>query len=107
MSNEIVDQYAYVRFLAPHAEERPPLGCQRSINPGHQALASCLFVTGCPIDLTGQKESAQSRCFEKWRQFPRINEIVLDCIAGSNDLSLLKSRNQSEQFLLELNRKRS
>src|SRR5207245_2508666 len=64
--------------------------------------APCLFVARRAIDLAGQEQPSKPDCLQERRQFSRVDEIVLNRVARTDDLGPFESWHQVYQFLLEL-----
>src|ERR1019366_10008713 len=54
LRNEIVDEDPGITFGPVHGEGRLALEPESRVDAGHDALAGCLFISTCPVDLAGQ-----------------------------------------------------
>ena len=62
------------------------------VDSGDEALAGCLFVAGCAVDLTCEIEVAQVFGLEGVMQLSRRKEVVFDGIAWSEHPGMFESR---------------
>lgn len=54
----------------------------RGVEPGQQPLCGGLFVTGGAVDLPGKKQPAHRFGFQRGLEPARVEEVVLDGVAG-------------------------
>src|SRR5262249_5373952 len=80
---------------------------QCCVDSRYKPLTGGLFITGRPIDLTGMKESGNSRRLEIWSQLARIDKVVLDRVTRPNNPRFFESGDHSYELLLHLGRQGS
>ena len=85
----------------------PPVGAQRCIDAGDNALRTGLFVARGAIDLTGQEQTAHLFRLERVVQLHRVDEIVLDRVAGSRHDDVFETLNRAQKLELHLGREAS
>src|SRR5688572_22948016 len=84
--DQVVDQHADVT-LVPLRYERLERACAADgIDAGDEALRRGFFVARGAVDLPGEEQAAQRLCFERTCEIARIEEIVLDGVAGPRDV---------------------
>ena len=79
--------YASLRF--GHQASRPARG-ERGIDARQQALRRRLFVAGGAVDLAGEIQAADELALQAALEAARIEEVVLDGIAGPRDVRVLE-----------------
>src|SRR4029453_3154338 len=85
----------------------PPLARQsRGVETSKKPLCCSLFITGGPVDLSGQEQTAQAFRLERRRELTWIDVIVFDRIARTNKPRILQTRNRRHQCMLHVFRKR-
>src|ERR1051325_3083605 len=65
-----------------------------------QTLASCLFITGCAIDLPGKEQVFNEFCFKRIVELRWRKVVIFNGIAGSEDSDIFKTRNNTKRFVL-------
>ena len=68
--DQIVDEDANVGFVAPKLERRPPCARLRRVDAGDETLRGRFLITGCPVDLAGEKQAADALGLER-----RVNSV--------------------------------
>jgi len=87
--DKVLDQNADVRLFSPEPQRFTLLRVERCINPGEQTLTTRFLIARRAIDLARMKEAWHSTRLEIRSQLTRIDEVVFDCVARSNDPRLL------------------
>ncbi len=85
--------------------EDQPIASARSesgVEPGEQALSRRLLVARGAVDLAGQEETGQSFELEGGPELARVDVIVLDRVAGTDDFGPLEAGDRGEERPLEL-----
>ena len=110
--HQIVDHHADIGIGAVEHEipdgpcPAAGAGTERRVDPGDQALGARLFISGGPVDLTGQEQARHPMGFQGRRQLPRIDEIVFDGIARTRHLRLFQARDGFQHRQLHVLRQR-
>ena len=102
--NQVVDQHTEVGLVAARRPRLLALHLQRSVGTGQQALSGGLLITGCAIDLSGKEQPFYRFGFQRGVQAGRIKVIVLDGVAGTQDVAVLKSLHRAYQRQLDVER---
>src|SRR6266850_4291188 len=100
--NQVVDQDAKVGLVASGPPRRLVLRAQRRIQAGEQALRRGFFVTRRAIDLAGEIESLQRLRFERGVEIPRVEIVVLDCVAGPYEVRFLQAPDRMHKIQLHV-----
>ena len=102
--DQVVDQDADVGFVPSDFEGRPAERTARGVDPRDKALRRGLFVPRCPVDLPGQEEAADPLGFEPPGELGRLDEVVLDGIAGPEHHRLFEARQGVHEIELHIPR---
>ena len=77
---------------------------QRGVDAGQDPLRRGLLVAGRAIDLAGEKQARDRLGLERALQVARVEEVVLDRIAGARQMRLLEAANAAHELLLHVER---
>ncbi len=99
---EIVHHHAHVGLIPARMPGILVLGTQGGVQTGHQALGCRLFVTGSPVDLAGEEQVGDAFALHVRLEIPRIEEIVLDGIAGASDVGILEAPDRTDDLHLHV-----
>ena len=102
--DQIVDQDAQVSFIPPGAPWLTSPRGERGVQAGKQTLSGSLLVAGRAIDLAGKVKSANRLRLERGLQISRVEVVVLDRVAGSQDVRLFESLDRMDQVELNVER---
>ncbi len=72
------------------------------VQSGHQPLSRGLLITGRPVDLTREEQPGNAAGLQAVVEFRRLDEVVLDGIAGPQQGGVLETRQRMHE--LGLNR---
>ena len=72
-------------------------GDMRRVRPGDQALRRRLLVAGRPVDLPRQEQPGDPLRLEAPRELGRLDEVVLDGIAGTEHHGVFEARQARER----------
>src|SRR5262249_52739789 len=82
LGDQIIDQDANVGLVASEAHARQSLRAPPSIHSRDESLSGGFLVTGCSVDLAGEKQPRDALRFERSAQRSRLDEVVFDGISG-------------------------
>ena len=57
LGDQIVNEHTHISFAPVRDKGRLIANSQDRVNTGDQSLSRGFFISGCPIDLSGQEES--------------------------------------------------
>ena len=106
LGHEIVNQDPDIGLISTQPEGFSTAKAGNRVHAGHQALRCGLLVTGRPIDLTCQKEPRHPTSLERVTELERVDIIILDRIARSDNLRVFEARNRAHHRDLYLEGKR-
>src|ERR1044071_97134 len=104
LSNQIINKNPYVRLVTTQRKPFTPLDIKCGVNSGQKSLASGLFITSCPVNLTRKEEPLNSRSLQIGSKFPGVYEVIFDSIPGPYNLRLVKPGNLMHKLLLKVER---
>src|SRR5712691_10981366 len=92
LRNQIVDEYADVRFIPPQLQTSATTipGGVGGVCARHKTLSGGLFIARGPVDLPGEEEPADALGLEPSRELRRLNEVVLDRVTGTQQRRVLE-----------------
>ncbi|MNF34622.1 hypothetical protein D3C84_154680 [compost metagenome] len=102
--DQVVDQHADIRLVAARAPAVLALGAQRGVAAGQQTLRTGLFVTGGAVDLPGEEQAGDHLGFQAVFQVARIEVVVLDGVAGADDMGVFHATDGAHQLQLHVER---
>ena len=106
VGDQVVDQYAQIRFVAARAPASLLAGETRGIEAGQQALRGGFFIAGGAVDLAGEEQAADGLGLQRVLQPARIEEVVFDRIARAGDVRVLEATHAADQRQLHIERQR-
>src|SRR5689334_19040665 len=92
LRNQIVDEDANVRLVAPQLEAAAGASPMRRVDARDEPLRGCLFVSRSAVDLPGQKEPGRALRFETPIELGRLDEVVLDGVSRPKKRRRLEAR---------------
>ncbi len=102
--DEVVDQHAEVTLAALRHPGLAALHLERGVDAGDQALGGGFFVAGGAVDLAGEVQPADELGLERGAQVPRIEEVVLDGVAGAGEMRILEAADRAHELPLHVER---
>src|SRR2546425_6015639 len=72
------------------------------IYASNNSLCRCFLIARRPVDLTGQKQTRDSLGLELPRQLGRLDEVVLDRVARTEQHGVFESRQRMHEIGLHL-----
>jgi hypothetical protein len=104
---QVVDQDADVA-VRPVGDEvgLPAGGGQRRVDAGHDPLRRGLLVAGGPVHLPGQEQAPDRAQLQRRVEFPRVDVVVLDRVAGPEHHRALQPGDRGDHLRLHLARQR-
>ena len=102
--DEVVDHHADVGIAAGREPRFALLHLQARVDAGEQALRGGFFVAGGAVDLPCEIQSRDVLRLERGVQVARIEEVVLDRIAGPRDVRALEALDAAHERLLHVER---
>ena len=106
MGRQIVDHHAEVRLGAVERRERLAAGLARGVDPRNDPLRPRLLIAGRAVDLAGQEQAAEAARFQRRIEPARVDVVVFDRVAGTEDARMLEARNRGDERGLRLRRQR-
>src|SRR5690606_23276267 len=103
--DQVVDQDAEIGFVASRRPGVAPLRLQRGIDAGQQSLRRRFLVARRSVDLAREEETPDRPGLERSLQRPRIEIVVLDRIAGTQQMRILETGDRADQLELDVERK--
>ncbi|MNF42940.1 hypothetical protein D3C84_240100 [compost metagenome] len=100
--DQVVHQHADVGLVAARAPGFLALGAQRGVGAGEQALGTGFFITGGAIDLAGEEQPADDLGLEAVLQVARVEVVVFDRVAGTNDMGVLHATDGADDLQLHI-----
>ncbi len=104
--DEIVDEHAEIRLVAPRRPAFLAARVTRRVDAGEQPLRRGFLVSRRAVDLPGEEEAADRLGFERRLERARIEIIVFDGIAGTQDVRMLAARDRMHERELDVERQR-
>ena len=77
---------------------------QRCVDAGKQALGRRLFIAGGAVDLAGKKQPADGAGFKAAFERARVKVVVLDGIAGPQNMGVFHAGHGAHQVVLDVKR---
>src|SRR3546814_1774799 len=100
LGDQVVDQHADVGLVAARRPRLFLLHEARGVDTRDQPLRRGFLVAGGAVDLAGEEQAGDGAGFQRVLQSPRVEEVVLDRVAGAGDVRVLEAR--SEEHTSEL-----
>src|SRR5205823_4219021 len=96
--HQVIDEHSDVGLAAlrypglalPHGE--------RGIDAGDEALRGGFLVAGGAVDLAGEVQSGKRASLERALELARIEEVVLDGIAGAGEVRILEAADGAHEL---------
>jgi hypothetical protein len=104
---EIIDHYTDIGIGSAEQARFAALHLQSRVQAGNQSLGGSFLITGCSIDLASKKQPRDPACLQRVTQFPGIDVIVLDCVAGLYNPNILQTWNGPKERILDVLGERS
>ena len=109
LGDQVVHQHAQVGLVSPRQPAVASPGCaraclKRSIHAGKQALCRSLFIPGGAVDLASKKQPAQRPGLKSAFELLRVKVVVLNRIAGPQDMRVFQTRHRAHQLVLDIKR---
>ena len=70
----------------------------RGVDAGNETLRRGFLVSRRPVDLAGEKQPGDALRFESPRQLRRLDEVVLDGVAGPQQHRVFETRQRVHQL---------
>ena len=102
--DQVVDQHAEVGLVAPRAPAGLAARQERGVDAGQQPLRRGLFVAGGAVDLPGEEQAGDRLGLQRGLEPARVEVVVLDGIAGPQDVRVLQARDRAHQRQLDVER---
>ena len=102
LGDQVVDQHADVGFVAPEDEGLFPFDRQGGVDTRHQSLGRRLLVAGGTVDLAGEVEVFDLFGLQCVLQFGRIDVVVLDGVAVTDDFRVLHPLHRADHRQLHV-----
>ena len=77
---------------------------QRRVDAGKQALGRRLFIAGGAVDLAGKEQAANGPGFKAAFERARVKVVVLDGVAGPQDVGVFHAGHGADQVVLNVKR---
>jgi hypothetical protein len=104
--DQVVDQDAEVSLVAPRAPPVLAARMTRRVHAREQPLRGRFLVAGRAVDLSGEEQSADRLGLERRVQRARIEVVVLDRVAGTQDVRVLATGQRAHERDLHVERQR-
>ena len=104
--DQIVDQDAEIGFVAPGRPALLAACAPGGVDSGEQALGRGLLVSRGSVDLPGEEQSADHLGLQGRLEASRIEVVVFDRVAGSQDMGLLAALHRADELELDVERQR-
>ena len=104
--DQVIHQHPQVGLVAAQRQRRAALGLQRSVGAGKQALGGGLFVAGGAVDLAGKEQAADGLGLEAAFQLAWVEVVVLDRVAGPQDVGVFQPGHRLHRGQLDVERQR-
>src|SRR5262245_31141349 len=98
--DQVVDQHTDVRLVATQDQRRFAADASGRVDSRDEALRGSFFVTGRPVDLTGEEQTRDPPGLERSLELGRLNEVVLDRIPGTKHLRVLETWERMDDLRL-------
>ena len=102
LRDQVVDQHAQISLVAKWQPTGLAFDLQGSIHASKQALRGRLFVARGAVDLAGKEKAVDRLRLERRAQAARVEEVVLDRIAGTQDVRLLQPLHRMQRGQLHV-----
>jgi hypothetical protein len=102
--DEIVDQHAQIRLVAPRTPCRALSHVERRVDARQEALRRGFLVAGGAVDLAGKEQSRDRPGFERALEPARIEIVVFNRVAGPRDLGVGETADRTHQLALHVER---
>ena len=76
----------------------------RTVKSGQQPLSRRLFITGGTVDLAGEEQTLNKFALKRWLQIARVEEIVLNSVAWTDDPRILHPLHRADDLHLHIKR---
>ena len=104
--DQIIDHDAEIGFCPVKPYARKTSSEARRVDPGDQSLARRLLVSRGAIDLARQEQTRNPRCLQRVIELARIDVVVLDGVAVTQDSCSAQTRYRDDEGLLDVARQR-
>ena len=91
LGEQVVQHHAHVRLVSAGHPGLLALNLARGIQTGQQALRSGFLVTSRAVDLACEEQTLNLPGFQAGLQPARIEVVILDGVAGAQDVRLLQA----------------
>ena len=89
-------------FGAVERRQRLPAGLARRVDARNDPLRRRFFIAGRAVDLSGQEQTAEPARLQRRIEPARVDVIIFDRIAGSQNARMLEARNRRHERALRL-----
>ena len=104
--DEVVDHHAEISVGAADRDRRRAAGCASRIEACDKPLRRGFLVAGRAVDLAGEIEARELQAFERGAELARIDVVVFDRIAGTENRGALKAGHGVDEGGLHVLRQR-
>ena len=107
LGDQIVDENADVRLVAPELESARPrasASAECGVDPCDQTLRRGFLVPRRAVDLSGQEQPGDALGLETTGELGRLNEVVFDGVGGTKQHGVLETRERVHEVRLHLPR---
>ena len=100
--HQVVDHDADIGLRPVEDEAVATARRQGGVDAGHQALGGGLFIAGGAVNLPGQEQPRRAPGLQRGFQFPGVDVVVFDGIAGPRHDRVLEAGNGFQQETLDV-----
>ncbi|KAG1212178.1 hypothetical protein G6F35_010410 [Rhizopus arrhizus] len=106
VGDQVIHQHAQVGLVAARAPAVQPAHLACGVEAGQQSLCSGFFIAGGAVDLAGEEQPVHQLGFQRGLQAARIEEVVLDRVAGAGDVRVAEAADAAHHLQLHVERQR-
>ena len=106
MGDQVIHQHAQIGLVATRAPAVQPAHLACGVEAGQQALRGGFFIAGGAVDLAGEEQAVDQLGFQRGLQPARVEEVVLDRVAGAGDVRVLEAADAAHHLQLHVERQR-
>ncbi len=101
---QVVDQNSEVRLASLRHPRRALAGRLRGVDARHQPLGGGLFISCRAVDLPCEEQPGDDSRLERGLQVSRVEEVVLDRVAGPGEVGVLETADGAHELVLHVER---
>ena len=102
LRDKVIDQDADIGFGPLEDKRLSSQYLHRGVDPCHQSLCRCLFISAAPVELAGAEKPVHVPGLQSQFEEVRVDAVIFDRVGVLYDHAVLESRDSSVHSLLDV-----